>query len=118
MAETGSSIREVRWLGPDDETVVAAATGDIDMRHSAAFQGELLALLARHPRRFVVDLSDVPYMDSSGVASLVKLLSRCSREKVALKLAGMAPRVRGVFEVTKLDIVFDITATVDEAIAS
>ncbi|MHC4718800.1 MAG: STAS domain-containing protein [Planctomycetota bacterium] len=94
------------------------ANDDIDMHRSNEFQQGLLKLLDEGPRQIVVDLSAVSYMDSSGVASLVKLLSRCSRKKVALKLAGMTPRVRSVFEITKLDTVFDIRPDVREAVES
>jgi len=66
----------------------------------------------------VVDLSGVGYMDSSGVASLVKLLARVRRRQVDLKLAGMTRRVRSVFEITRLDTVFEIFASVQEALAS
>jgi anti-sigma B factor antagonist len=111
-------IRAVRWVGPEQKTAVVQANDDIDMHRSNEFQQGLLKLLDEGPRQIVVDLSAVSYMDSSGVASLVKLLSRCSRKKVALKLAGMTPRVRSVFEITKLDTVFDIRPDVREAVES
>jgi anti-anti-sigma factor len=56
-------------------------------------------------------------MDSSGVASLVKLLSRVRRSSAALKLCGLTDRVRGVFEITRLDSVFEIYGGEDEALA-
>lgn len=98
-------IRDVRW---ESGQVVIAVEGDIDLRRAKAFQDHLLAVLDREPRRIVVDLSGVPYMDSSGVASLVKLLSRCRRQDVELHLVRLTARVRSIFEITRLDTVFEI----------
>lgn len=117
MTSSSSPIRNVRWL-ENDTIVVMEAEGDIDLRRSAQFQQDLLAPLARHPKTVVLDLSNVPYMDSSGVASLVKLLARVRRDKVALKLAGLNARVRSVFEITRLDTVFETYPTAEEAIKS
>ena len=111
---SGSTVREVRWV---QDSAVADIHGDIDLSRSAEFQQSLLALLDRKPARIVVNLGDVPYMDSSGVASLVKVLSRARRCGVALALAAMTDRVRSVFEITRLDSVFEIHATEEEALA-
>ena len=110
------SIQHVRWVGAEADAAVMEAAGDIDLHHSAEFQRGLMEVLDRRPRQIVVDLTGVAYMDSSGVASLVKLLARVRREKVALKLAGLTPRVRSVFEITRLDTVFDIFPTAQEAL--
>ena len=109
-----SPIRDVRWVG---KFAVIQAAGEIDLNCSPRFQQELLALLDRRPERIVLDLADVSYMDSSGVASLVKLLSRVRRLGAQLHLVGLSDRVRSVFEITRLDSVFDIFATQEEAMA-
>ncbi len=111
---SGSPVREVRWI---DNTVVIDAEGEIDLNRSAAFQHDLLKVLDKKPQRVVINLADVSYMDSSGVASLVKLLSRVRKSGVSLHLAGLTDRVRSVFEITRLDSVFSIHANVAEALA-
>ena len=93
-------VRQVRWIG---RSVVLDVVGDVDLSRSLAFQQSLLAVLDKHPLTVVVNLEKVPYMDSSGVASLVKLLSRSRKQKVSLRLAGMTKRVRSIFEITRLD---------------
>ena len=118
MSDADKPVQSVRWAGPDNQTVIVEAAGEIDLRCSAAFQQALLEPLEKNPRRMVVDLAGVTYMDSSGVASLVKLLSRIRRGKIELKLASLAPRVRSVFEITRLDTVFEICETVEEALGS
>ncbi len=107
-------VRDVRWV---DRAAVVQAAGEIDLNCSLEFQQALLNLLDQHPQRIVINLSDVSYMDSSGVASLVKLLSRVRRGGATLHLVGLRDRVRSVFEITRLDSVFDIFATEEEALA-
>jgi len=110
----GAPVREVRWI---DGSAVVYVVGEIDLNRSVAFQHDLLKVLEKRPQRMVIDLSGVSYMDSSGVASLVKLLSRVRRRGSSLYLVGLTDRVRSVFEITRLDTVFDIRATQQEALA-
>ena len=109
-----SPVEAVRWL---DRNVVVDIVGDIDLNSSVRFQEALLALMDAKPQRIVVNLAGVPYMDSSGVASLVKLLSRARKSASALYLVNLRDRVRSVFEITRLDSVFEIRSTEEEALA-
>jgi anti-sigma B factor antagonist len=118
MKHAGSPILKVEWIGDDRRAVVVEAVGDIDLHRSAEFQEELLALPEQRPEQIIVDLSGVTYMDSSGVASLVKLLARVRRTNMALKLVGLTPRVRSVFEITRLETVFEIYPSREEALRS
>ncbi len=118
MAEVENPVRNVRWLDPEKKIVLLEAVGEVDLHRSSAFQKALLEPLSRRPQRMIVDLSGVSYMDSSGVASLVKLLSRVRRDNVDLRLAGLTPRVRSVFEITRLDTVFNLYPDVQEALDS
>lgn len=110
-----SPVKNVQWLGDGGRTALVQAAGDIDLRCSSEFQRRLLEVVEAKPRGIVVDLSEVPYMDSSGVASLVKLLARVRRGDIKLRLCGLNPRVRSVFEITRLDGVFEIRPTAKEA---
>jgi len=107
-------IQQVRWV---DKTVIVDVVGEIDLNTSSGFQRCLLEVLDASPERVVVNLSGVPYMDSSGVASLVKLLSRTRHGNCSLGLFGLTDRVRGIFEITRLDSVFDIYGSEQEALA-
>jgi anti-sigma B factor antagonist len=109
-----SPVSGVRTEG---RALVVNLTGDIDLHRSAELQQSLLALVDKAPRAIVLDLSGVPYMDSSGVASLVKLLTRVRAKDIDLKLCGLTARVRSMFEITRLDSVFSIHPSVAEALA-
>lgn len=109
-----SPIQNVQWT---DKTAVVEVAGDIDLHRSAALQQGLLGLLDDKPCKIVVDLAAVPYMDSSGVASLVKLLSRTRKLGVTLVLFSPSVKVRSILEITRLDSVFTITDNKEEAMA-
>lgn len=113
-ASSRNPIRQVRWVG---KTAVVEAAGEIDLNCSLDFQQALLQLMDQRPAIVVINLAAVSYMDSSGVASLVKLLSRVRKAGVLLRLAAMSDRVRSVFEITRLDSVFDIRNSEQEALA-
>jgi len=107
-------IQQIRWT---DRTAIVDVAGDIDLSHSVDFQQQLLTLLDQKPQRIVVNLAQVPYMDSSGVASLVKVLSRARKINATLFLVGLTARVKSLFEITRLDSVFSIKGTEQEAMA-
>ena len=107
-----SPVQDIRW---QDKNVVVQVTGDIDLNSSPKFQQAVLSLMDKRPDRIIVNLSDVPYMDSSGVASLVKLLSRVRKSGAMLSLCCLNDRVRSVFEITRLDSVFHICNSEEEA---
>lgn len=109
-------LKEVRWIDPDRRVLLAGAGGDIDVQRSGDFHKALVGLLNEKPSTILVDLSGVTYMDSSGIASLVKVLARTGREKVGLRLCCLPGRVRSIFELTRLDTIFKIFPTQQEAL--
>jgi len=110
----GCPVKSVRWEG---KTCIVTVAGDVNIDCSVEFQRELLAQAEKKPKRIVVDLGGVQFMDSSGVASLVKLLSAAKKSGIELRLAALDERVRGIFEVTRLNTVFDIRDSLEEALA-
>lgn len=110
MTSTGRQHprRPIRSVKRSEGVVVVEAAGDVDLDASTAFQQALLELLDEDTKTIVIDLAGVAYMDSSGVASLVKLLSRTRRKGVSLKLVAPSQKVRNIFEITRLDTVFEI----------
>lgn len=113
-APRNSPVSAVRW---DDRKAVVDVIGDIDLSRSVEFQQQLLLLLDQKPQQIVVNLASVPYMDSSGVASLVKVLARARKIGATLYLVALSPRVKSLFEITRLDSVFNIRANEKEAMA-
>lgn len=61
---------------------------------AAARLGSVLDRIADHPRAFVVDFTDVPFIDSSGARSFELLAHKVRRKGGLLYLVGVAPEVR------------------------
>jgi anti-sigma B factor antagonist len=99
-----------------DNATVMRPIGDIDLARSPSLRRHLAVVLAQRPQRLVVDLSAVPYMDSSGVATLVEAMRLARDHRATLVLAALQSRVRSIFEIARLDMVFRIVGTVDEAV--
>ena len=68
-------------------------------------------------KKIVVDLEKVSYIDSSGLATLVEILKRTKLQGGSLGLAGLSDKVRSLFEITKLDKLFQVSRTQDEAVS-
>ncbi len=69
-------------------------------------------------RRVVVNLSDVTYMDSSGIGELVRSYTTVTRHGGALKLLGLTSRISDLLAITTLLTVFDVYDKEKEAVAS
>ena len=96
--------------------MVASINGDIDLNNSPQLREALFALIgAQNPKRLVLNLGKVSYMDSSAVAVLVELLRKKKGGKVIL--TDLQPRVKGLLEIARLNSIFGIAANEAEAIA-
>lgn len=63
----------------------------------------------------IMDLTEVPYIDSAGLGLLVSHYVRCQGRGVRVVLAGVCPRVIQLLEMTKVDGFFPRIGTVEEA---
>ena len=76
------------------------------------------AALERGERRLLVDFSRTGYIDSSGLGALVSISKKVRESGGDLRLAGLNEDLRSLFELTKLDTLFTITETPEQALAS
>jgi anti-sigma B factor antagonist len=93
--------------------------GDVDMNTSSDVRnalGELFKQGASGMKALFIDLSQVRYMDSSGIATLVEVMQTCRKKGARLGLVELSPPVRDVFELARLATVFEIFPTIDDAI--
>ena len=95
---------------------VLEVRGEVDMHTSPRVREAQIRLLKQGARRVVIDRAGVPYMDSSGIATLIEGLQWARREGREFRLAGLTPTVRDVFELARLADVFEIFSTRDEAL--
>jgi anti-sigma B factor antagonist len=96
--------------------VVVSLVGAVDLHHTPGVHKALVTACEERPRRLVINLTEVTYMDSSGIGTLVEVFRRVNGYQGKLVLCGLNERVRSVFEITKLDKFFSIHSTEDEAL--
>jgi anti-anti-sigma factor len=67
------------------------------------------------PTLNIIDLTHVPYMDSTGLGRLVTHYVHCKGKGVHMVVAGASPRVIELFKITHVDTVVPLAATIEEA---
>ncbi len=92
--------------------------GEIDLHVSPRISASLNQMLVTKPKRLVVDLSQVSYIDSSGLAVLIEGMQNVAAYGGKFSLAGLQEGVRPIFEIARLDQVFEIFPTVEAALTA
>jgi anti-sigma B factor antagonist len=76
------------------------------------------AALDKGDRRLLIDFSRTGYIDSSGLGALVSISKKIREAGGELRLSGLNEDLRSLFELTKLDTLFAIAETPQQALAS
>jgi anti-sigma B factor antagonist len=100
------------------ETSLVCIEGDFDFHSSPELRKELTKLAENQTKKILVDLTQVNYIDSSGLATFVELFQRMKRYGGKLILFNLAQSVRSVFEIAKLDTIFHLVNSREEALAA
>jgi anti-sigma B factor antagonist len=94
-------------------------SGDIDLSHSPAMRTALLGeIKEKHTPRVFLNLKNVRYIDSSGIASLVEGLKASRDQGSRLILYGLNKTVREVMQLSRLQKIFEIYEDEEQALAS
>ena len=101
-----------------DRPNVLPLKGEIDLHVSPVVTASLTAMIEKKPKRMVIDLSDVTYIDSAGLAALIQAMQKVEAYGGKFSLAGLQETVRSIFEISRLDQVFQIFPDTDTALAA
>ena len=102
-------------LDTAQDVAVVSATGEIDVATAVPLREALADAEAKGATRIVLDLTDVGFLDSTGLGVLVGTLRRLREVDGELFLVVSNPHVLRVLRVTNLDRVFSLSQTLDEA---
>jgi anti-sigma B factor antagonist len=92
---------------------VLSFRGPLTMENVTPF---LNAVRRENAPTLILDLSGVPYLDSSGLGSLVSASTTCTKAGRRIALTGVNKRVLKVFEITRVEQVFLMFPTLSDAI--
>ena len=99
--------------------VIFDISGDIDLANSPAMRKVLLGeIKEKHTRKVFLNLKSVRYIDSSGIASLVEGLKASRDNGARMILYGLSPSVREVMELSRLQKIFEIYDSEEQALSS
>ena len=98
-------------------SVLIVTVGDrrIDAAVAVRFKDKMLELTQHDAKRVILDLSNVEFLDSSGLGAVVGSMKQLGRSRT-LDLAGLTPTVEKVFRITRMDRVFRIFANTEAAL--
>ncbi|WP_038250839.1 STAS domain-containing protein [Ghiorsea bivora] len=91
-----------------EKEATVSVKGDVTIQTSPELRNALQPLFASNLEVVRVILNDVKFMDSSGIATLVEGLQWSKTSGGRFVLAGLSETVRDVFELAKLDTIFEI----------
>ena len=98
-----------------NDTTLVDVVGDIDLQNSPGLRKALMETLKQSPR-VILNLEQVRYIDSSGIASLVEGLKEAQTLQRRFILFGLSKAARQVLKLTRLITVFEVYDTEAEAL--
>lgn len=97
---------------------VCRIEGEIDINSSPDIKKAFDKLISKKEPKMIINFSKVTYVDSSGLATLVEVLKNMRTYGGRMRLANLSPKIKSLFEITKLDKLFEILADEEEAVST
>ncbi|MCL6269809.1 STAS domain-containing protein [Sansalvadorimonas sp. 2012CJ34-2] len=99
-----------------DKTVVEIDEARLDASQATPFRDYMTDLISQGQRDLVLDLSQVDFMDSSGLGAIVGALKELNGDG-SIQLAGPQKSVNDLFDLTCMDKIFTIHSSVNDALS-
>lgn len=101
-----------------ESVIVLAPTGRLDITTAWQFRLKLQEAISEATPHILVNLSEVNFIDSSGLTSLVAGMRDADKIEGSFRICNVHPEAKLVFEVTMMDSVFEIYETEAAALAA
>jgi anti-sigma B factor antagonist len=98
------------------DALVCILEGEININNSPELRKAFDGIIKRNEKKVLVDFCKVSYIDSSGLATLIEMFQRLKKIEGRLRFCGMDQKVKNVFELTKLNNLFQIFDTQEQAL--
>jgi len=100
------------------DVLVVDVEGQLIVGNRQELKQKVLDELERGERKFLIDFSKTGYIDSSGLGVLVSLSKKIREQGGELRLANLNEDLKTLFELTKLDTLFQISDSRERGLAS
>lgn len=99
----------LRNVSLNAQTLSASIHGEVDLHNAPTLRGAIFRELEdKDIKQVVLDLAEVPYMDSSAIAVLVETLQKIRKVGGSVTLLRPGRRVRDILQIARLDTIFKI----------
>ncbi len=117
MEQKATDMEQTTHTTVDGTTIIILQpTGRLDITTAWQFRLKLQDCIAKLSRHIVVNLSQVNFIDSSGLTSLVAGMRDADKVRGSFRICNVHPEAKLVFEVTMMDSVFEIFENESEAL--
>ena len=101
-----------------DGVTIFALEGRVDSEGAVDLDLALQTAISENKYKLILDMSQVRYINSSGLRTLADILTQSKGNSGDLKLVNLNPKVQRVLQIIGFDKFFSIYGTVDEAVAT
>ncbi|MER6631199.1 STAS domain-containing protein [Streptomyces sp. NPDC000987] len=101
---------------PRTDVALLAVKGYLDIDTATEFQHHLANQLHHGRRHFLLDLSDVPFMDSSGMNIILRVYQEARELPGSVHIISPTPAVRRILDLTGVSITVPVSESVEEAL--
>lgn len=101
----------------DQTRIIHVECSRIDAALAIQFKEDMRRITLNAPERVVLDLTQVDFIDSSGLGAIVAAMKHLG-DASRMDLAGLSPTVSKVFRLTRMDAVFQLFDTMDDAMGA
>ncbi|MDR2181043.1 MAG: anti-sigma factor antagonist [Treponema sp.] len=101
----------------NNEIYIIDIVGEMDLYNSYKLKELLMKMIEKKIERFIVNMDDVEYIDSSGIGALIYITSTVKKLSLHLVITNIHGSVKKVIELTKLSNFFPTAANLEEAVA-
>ncbi len=115
MVAIPSSSNLTISIDPVGKDMMVRLGGRIDVDSSPDLRDRLRTLLSKEalPQTIIVDLAGVPYIETSGIATLIEALRTARHHQIHFRLQGLSGAVLRLFEVTGVFALFDASSSAE-----
>jgi anti-sigma B factor antagonist len=98
-------------------TYIIDVNGEMDLYNSYKLKELVLKMIEKKIDKFIINLENVDYIDSSGIGALIFICSHIKKVNMKLQITNIHGSVKKVIELTKLMGYFPISNTIELAIS-
>ena len=100
----------------NEDIYIIDVLGEMDLYNSYKLKELLMKMIEKKIEKFIINMDDVEYIDSSGIGALIYITSTIKKMNLHLFIANVHGSVKKVIELTKLSSFFPILPNLEEAV--